>query len=155
MKKLFVLLAASTLLFGACSQKNTKTDTESKTSIYGARGSDVGQAGALRSVHFDYDKSTLTSEAKDILKANVAWLKAESKVKIQVEGHCDDRGTIEYNIALGERRAISVEKYLNALGISNDRVSTISYGEERPLDAAQTEEAWAKNRRANFVVVEK
>lgn len=155
MKKLFVLFAVSALVLGACSQKTAKTDTESKTSVYGARGSDAGQAGALKSVNFDYDKSTLTATAKTVLKTNAEWLKSNSKVKVQIEGHCDERGTIEYNIALGERRAITVENYLTALGINKDRVSTISYGEERPLDTAETEAAWAKNRRANFVVVEK
>jgi peptidoglycan-associated lipoprotein len=76
-------------------------------------------------------------------------------VKIQVEGHCDERGTQEYNLALGERRANSAKRYLASLGIPSDRVSIISYGEERPFDPAQTEDAWAKNRRAHFVILSK
>lgn len=156
MKKLFVLVAVATLALASCSSKGTTTTgTDSKTSVYGARGSDAGDAGALKSVSFDYDKAALTSAAKGLLKTNAEWLKTNPKTKIQIEGHCDSRGTIEYNIALGEKRAITVEKYLSAIGVKKDRMSTISFGEERPLDAAETEEAWAKNRRANFVIVEK
>jgi peptidoglycan-associated lipoprotein len=82
-------------------------------------------------------------------------LKKYPKVKVQIEGHCDERGTIEYNLALGERRANSTKKYLISLGISADRISTISYGKERPLDPGHNEEAWAKNRRAHIVVLSK
>lgn len=151
-------MAVMALVLSSCSSKGTTTDSEGKSSVknlYGARGSDAGQAGALKTVNFDYDRAALTTAAKATLKANAEWLKANPKMKIQVEGHCDNRGTIEYNIALGEKRAISVEKYLNALGIQKDRLSTISFGEERPLDASETEEAWARNRRANFIIVEK
>ena len=159
MKKLFVLIAVATLVLSACSSKGTTTTTEAKTSVkdilYSATGSDAGQSGDLRTVNFEYDKSALSTVAKAILKTNAEWLKANSNIKIQIEGHCDSKGTIEYNIALGEKRAITVEKYLIALGIKKDRISTISFGKEKPLDSAETEEAWAKNRRANFVIVEK
>jgi peptidoglycan-associated lipoprotein len=91
----------------------------------------------------------------DILKGNAALLKKYPKVKVQTEGHCDERGTLEYNLALGERRANSTKKYLLSLGIPSDRISTISYGEEKPLDPCHHEEAWAKNRRAHFIVISK
>ena len=153
MKKL-LLVAVSLLLVASCSKTNgINGDSASKTAIkYAATGSDAGEAGDLRSVHFDFDKFALTAEAKTILQKNADWLKKNSK-KIQIEGHCDSRGTIEYNIALGEKRAATVKKYLVALGVKLDRINTISYGEERPLDSADTEAAWAKNRRANFVLV--
>ncbi len=155
MKKLLIL-AVSLLLVASCSKTNGVTnDSKSKTAIkYGATGSDAGQAGELKTVNFDFDKFALTAEAKTILQKNADWLKKNSKVKVQVEGHCDNRGTIEYNIALGEKRASTVKKYLVALGVKLDRLNTISYGEERPLDTADTEEAWAKSRRANFVIVD-
>jgi peptidoglycan-associated lipoprotein len=154
MKKILVM-AVSLLLVASCSQTgDVKGDSASKTSLkYGATGSDAGLAGDLKSVHFDFDKFSLTAEAKTILKKNAEWLQKNPKTKIQVEGHCDNRGTIEYNIALGDKRATTVKKYLVALGIKADKINTISYGKERPLDSADTEEAWAKNRRANFVLV--
>jgi len=156
MKKLLIL-AVSLFLVASCSSTNNSgvtNDSASKTAIkYGATGSDAGQAGELKTVNFDFDKAALSAEAKTILQKNTEWLKKNPKVKIQIEGHCDSRGTIEYNIALGEKRASIVKKYISALGIKADRINTISYGEERPLDAADTEEAWAKNRRANFVLV--
>jgi peptidoglycan-associated lipoprotein len=89
------------------------------------------------------------------LRENAAWLKKNPKMKIQIEGYCDERGTAEYNLALGERRANMTKKYLLSLGISSDRISTISYGEERPLDPGHNEEAWGKNRRAHIVVLSK
>ena len=90
-----------------------------------------------------------------ILKENAELLKKYPKVKIQIEGHCDERGTNEYNLALGERRANSTKNYLVSLGISPDRISTISYGEEKPLDPGHNEEAWAKNRRAHTIITAK
>jgi peptidoglycan-associated lipoprotein len=89
------------------------------------------------------------------LKQNAALLAKYPRVKIQIEGHCDERGTSQYNLALGERRATSTKQYLITLGISADRISTISYGEEKPLDPGHNEEAWAKNRRAHSVILSK
>ncbi|TWI71782.1 peptidoglycan-associated lipoprotein [Desulfobotulus alkaliphilus] len=103
-------------------------------------------------VHFEFDSFALTSEAMKVLDAKVAWLRNNPEVKIIVEGHCDERGTREYNLALGDRRARSVKQYLVDSGIADARIATISYGEERPLDPAQNEAAWAKNRRAQFVI---
>ncbi|MEN0057878.1 MAG: peptidoglycan-associated lipoprotein Pal, partial [Bdellovibrio sp.] len=105
----------------------------------------------LVTVRFGYDKSSLDSQAKKDIATNVAWMKANPTVNVQIEGHCDARGTIEYNVALGERRANAVKAYMASLGIPGNRLSVISYGKEKPLDSADTEAAWAKNRRANFV----
>lgn len=107
---------------------------------------------ALGKVHFDYDKSDLTSESRQTLIENAAWLKARSELKIQIEGHCDERGTNEYNLALGERRANACKRYMESLGLDPGQTSIISYGEERPADSGRTENAWAKNRRAEFKV---
>jgi peptidoglycan-associated lipoprotein len=106
----------------------------------------------LKDVYFDFDRYDLRADAREILKANSAWLKANPAAQIQIEGHCDERGTTEYNVALGSRRAESVKDYLVTLGASADRLSTISYGEEVPVCRDQTEECWQKNRRARFVV---
>ena len=114
-------------------------------------GSDSGKISGLVSVQFDYDASTLSTEARRQLAENAEWIKNNNKYAVQVEGHCDSRGSVEYNIALGERRAKAVKNYLVSLGIDSKRLHVISYGEERPLDARETEEAYAKNRRANFV----
>jgi peptidoglycan-associated lipoprotein len=105
---------------------------------------------ALQPVYFDFDKSFIRSDARDILKANADWLKANPKVKIKIEGNCDDRGTIEYNQALGQRRAASAKKYLTDLGISPSRISIISYGKEKPVCTESTESCWQKNRRDDF-----
>lgn len=113
----------------------------------------VMESSALKDVHFDFDRSELTDAAREILNANAELLKKSPDVKIQVEGHCDERGSTSYNLALGERRAASVKDYLVSLGIPADKLSTISYGEERPLDPGQNEEAWAKNRRAHIVIL--
>ena len=155
MKKVLVL-AMGMLLVASCSKKDVVTEKSESSYIgYGASGSDAGKAGDLKSINFDFDKSNLTTEAKTILKANVEWLKKNPKISIQIEGHCDSRGTIEYNLALGEKRAVIVKKYIMALGVKKERLSVISYGKERPLVKEDSEAAWAKNRRANFVITSK
>jgi peptidoglycan-associated lipoprotein len=106
----------------------------------------------LEDVHFEFDKSTLTTLAKEILNENAKRLKENLGIKVIIEGHCDERGSREYNLALGERRAVSVKNYLSSLGIEDKRMKTISYGEERPLDPGHNERAWALNRRAHFVI---
>ncbi|MBM4305533.1 MAG: peptidoglycan-associated lipoprotein Pal [Deltaproteobacteria bacterium] len=115
----------------------------------------VYESSLLKPIRFDFDKYDIRPSDAEILKANAAVLKKYPGLKIQIEGHCDERGTNEYNLALGERRASSTKKYLNSLGIGTDRISTISYGEEKPLDPAHNEDAWAKNRRANFLITAK
>lgn len=116
---------------------------------------EVFESSLLKPIFFDFDKYDIRPGDAEILKANSAILKKFPSVKIQIEGHCDERGTNEYNLALGERRANSTKKYLISLGIAGDRISTISYGEERPLDPGHNEEAWAKNRRAHFLITAK
>ncbi|MCX7816711.1 MAG: peptidoglycan-associated lipoprotein Pal [Syntrophales bacterium] len=106
----------------------------------------------LRDINFDFDKYNIRPDAREILKEHAEWLMKNPEVRILIEGHCDERGTNEYNLALGEKRANETKKYLIELGISADRIETISYGEERPLDPRHCEEAWAKNRRAHFVI---
>ena len=103
-------------------------------------------------IYFEFDKSTLTPSAQDNLLRKAEWLRENPMKTITIEGHCDERGTNEYNLALGDRRAESAKAFLADLGIDPSRITTISYGEERPVDPRSDEEAWAKNRRAHFVV---
>ena len=103
-------------------------------------------------VYFGYDSSDLDSDALELLQDQVAWLKQNSGVSVTIEGHCDERGTREYNLALGEKRAQAVKNYLIGLGVSPDRVSTISYGKERPAVVGSNDGAWAQNRRSVTIV---
>ena len=103
-------------------------------------------------IRFDFDKYNLKPEAQEALKKGAAAYLKYRDYKLVVEGHCDERGTAEYNLALGEKRATEAAKYLADLGIEKERIKTISYGKEMPLDKGQNEEAWAKNRRAHFVI---
>lgn len=105
----------------------------------------------LEDVRFDYDAYMLNDEAKSILAKNVEVLKSNPKLAVQIEGHCDERGTVEYNLALGQKRATAVRNYLIAAGISATRIFTISYGKEKPVDPGHDEDAWSKNRRAHPV----
>lgn len=110
------------------------------------------EVGPLRDVNFDFDRYNLRPDAREILKKHAARLKANPQVKVTIEGHCDERGTNEYNLALGAKRADSVKRYLVDSGISSERLSTISYGEELPLCKEQDEICWAKNRRGHFAI---
>ena len=103
-------------------------------------------------IYFEFDKSTLTPAAQDNLLQKAEWLRENPDATVTIEGNCDDRGTSEYNLALGDRRAEAAKAFLVDLGIDPMRMTTISYGEERPVDPRQNEEAWAKNRRDHFVV---
>jgi peptidoglycan-associated lipoprotein len=103
-------------------------------------------------IHFEFDSAQLTDTAKALLREKADWLKANAGTSIVIEGHCDERGTTEYNLALGERRAAAAKQYLQDLGIGAYRMTTVSYGEERPLDPGQNEAAYSKNRRAQFVL---
>jgi peptidoglycan-associated lipoprotein len=106
---------------------------------------------ALQTIYFDFDKYNLKSDAKNALGLNAKTLRDNMDVTVLIEGHCDERGTVEYNLALGEKRAKAARDYLVDLGVKTERLRTISYGEERPADPGHTETAWAKNRRAEFV----
>lgn len=112
------------------------------------------EAAGLKTIYFDFDKSFVRDDAKAVMKANAAWLKANPKAKIRIEGNCDERGTIEYNQALGQRRAASAKKYLTDLGISGKRISLISYGKEKPVCKESTEDCWQQNRKADLVAAE-
>lgn len=104
----------------------------------------------LETVYFDYDAFTLQSAARQVLERNAAWLQANPTVKVVIEGHCDERGSDEYNLALGERRALTVKNFLTTLGVNAERLATISVGEEQPAVEGHDEAAWSKNRRAEF-----
>ena len=114
-------------------------------------GSDSGRIAGLATIYFEYDKASLSAETRRTLSDNSTWVKNNPNVTIQIEGHTDERGSVEYNLALGERRAKSVKAYLATLGVDGKRLSVISYGKEKPIAAGDGESAWSKNRRANFV----
>lgn len=140
MRKAFVFFmavaVAGALVSYGCAQKKAKTAKR-----------DVG----LQRIHFDFDRSNIKSEYQPVLKSNAAWLQDHGNTNVTIEGHCDERGSIEYNIALGDRRANSAKRYLMNLGIPSSRMSTISYGKERPLCTQRTESCWWQNRRDEFV----
>jgi peptidoglycan-associated lipoprotein len=115
------------------------------------RAAAAAASKGLQPVHFDFDQAFIRQDARAIMKANADWLKAHPKVKIRIEGNCDERGTIEYNQALGQRRAASAKKFLTDLGIPGSRISLISYGKEKPVCAENTEACWQKNRRDDFI----
>ena len=115
----------------------------------------INREKPLATVYFDYDKAMIRDDAKPVLETNASWLNKFRTIKILIEGHCDERGTEEYNLALGEKRAKAALDYLTTLGISSDRVKIISYGKSQPLDPGHNEAAWQKNRRDQFLVIEK
>ncbi|MCD6453950.1 MAG: peptidoglycan-associated lipoprotein Pal [Candidatus Aminicenantes bacterium] len=114
---------------------------------------EINRKGYLHRIHFDFDKYNIREDQKPVLIRNAQWLKEHPTVKVLIEGHCDERGTEEYNLALGEKRAKAVRDFLISMGISPDRIKIVSYGKSRPLDPRHNEEAWAKNRRAEFVII--
>ncbi len=156
MKYLMTLLIAATLTMTACSKKTANDENNLSSAAHADENtngdSDSGKAMGLQTIHFGYDAFTLDAAAKTTLKANAQIMKDKTSIKIQVEGHCDNRGGIQYNVALGEKRANSVKKFLQSQGISADRVTVISFGKEKPIAMGDSEEAYAKNRRANFVI---
>ncbi|MCB9061360.1 MAG: peptidoglycan-associated lipoprotein Pal [Halobacteriovoraceae bacterium] len=117
--------------------------------------SDTGKAGSLQSVYFAFDSAVLTDSTKSSLKANAEFMNNYSSVEVQIEGHCDERGSVQYNLALGEKRAKAVQDYLTSLGVASKRTSIISFGKERPVAFGHQEDSWSKNRRANFVITAK
>jgi peptidoglycan-associated lipoprotein len=152
----------------SCSKKDVKEDepgfspTDGATAEGGDTGTtapalSAGDASAaspeMETVYFGFDSFNLSNEGRNALKKNAQWLSENPSATIQVEGHCDERGTTEYNLALGERRANAAKDYLQKLGVDASRLSVISYGEERALDPGHDEAAWAKNRRASSVIL--
>jgi peptidoglycan-associated lipoprotein len=117
------------------------------------RGIAPGDEGPLKDVHFAFDSNELDESSRSVLRDNGNWLKDHAVTKVEIEGHCDERGTVEYNLALGAKRASAAKDYLVALGVAGDRLTTISYGEELPLCQEHSEECWQKNRRDHFVVL--
>jgi peptidoglycan-associated lipoprotein len=113
-----------------------------------------GDQGPLKDIHFGYNDYTIQPQDNDILRANADWLQQNRTSRVQVEGHCDERGSEEYNIALGAKRAQAAKDYLQTLGINADRISTISYGKELPICQEHTEDCWSQNRRDHFAVQE-
>jgi len=168
MRTKLVALLGVLLLVAACESTPSDTGATSGAAGTGAgTGSGVGsgQLGTARPgsaedfqqnvgdrVFFDFDKYDLSAEARAVLQKQAVWLRRYPSVAIAIEGHCDERGTREYNLALGERRANSVREYLRALGVEQNRMKTISYGKERPVALGSNEDAWRQNRRAVSVV---
>lgn len=136
----------------AAAAKAAPKEVQEKAARVGTAAAPSRELYEFRDVNFDFDKFNLREDAREILKKHAEWLNKNKDVMIAVEGHCDERGTTEYNLALGERRAQAAAKFLVDMGIDAGRIKTISYGEELPLDTGHNEEAWAKNRRAQFVV---
>ncbi|MGD9331598.1 MAG: peptidoglycan-associated lipoprotein Pal [Desulfobacterales bacterium] len=166
-----LVLVPGLMLMTSCAQQTgvdqdttQKTTPPADTSESTTGGQDLEADAAQRAaeqemnqflnehIYFGFDSAALSAIAQATLKQKAAWLKANDGATVVIEGHCDERGTNEYNLALGERRAQSARAYLVDLGISSSRLSTISYGEERPLDTRHNEEAWAKNRRGQFKI---
>lgn len=160
----FIIAGLAGLLVTACAKpKKAETDETGaaggagapevvdRSNTFDSRGSDGGNIAGLNTVFFEYDQARLTNEARQTLAANAEWIKAHPALTVQIEGHTDARGSVEYNLSLGERRAKSVKTYLEGLGVEGRRMTIISYGEEKPLAEGDTEAAYSKNRRANFV----
>jgi peptidoglycan-associated lipoprotein len=122
------------------------------SSLDALRSGESATGGPLKDINYNFDSAQLSESARATLRANADWLKSNPAVRVQIEGHCDERGGADYNMALGAKRAQAAMDYLTTLGIAGNRLSTISYGEEIPVCKEKTEECWAKNRRARFVV---
>ncbi|HKA36398.1 MAG TPA: peptidoglycan-associated lipoprotein Pal [Thermoanaerobaculia bacterium] len=116
---------------------------------------EINRRGYLKDAFFDYDKADLRDDARAALSADAQWLKSHPSVQFLMEGHCDERGTSEYNLALGDRRANATREYLASLGVDASRIRTVSYGKERPFCNASTEDCWQQNRRAHFLITAK
>jgi peptidoglycan-associated lipoprotein len=116
---------------------------------------ELNQKGYLKDAFFDYDKADLRDDARTALATDAEWLKKYRSIQFLIEGHCDERGTSEYNLALGDRRANATREYLASLGIDGSRIRTVSYGKERPFCTESTESCWQENRRAHFLITAK
>lgn len=163
MKSAVVML--SLVFLFSCSSSSKKNTTspvddtnlamETKNSLQLNGSSDAKTAGQLSTVFFDYKSSRLSKASIDALNKNIAFLKSNTSVKIQIEGHTDERGSVQYNLTLGEKRALAVYDYFISNDVPGSRLSTISIGKESPLMLGHDEQSWAENRRANFVITEK
>jgi peptidoglycan-associated lipoprotein len=119
---------------------------------YSAADSSGAEGGPLSDIQFDYDQANLSDQARGILEKHALWLQSRREAKVTIEGHCDERGTTDYNLALGDKRARAARDYLVSLGVAGERLITVSLGKEKPLDTGSNAAAWARNRRAHFVV---
>ena len=158
-KRLVAVLAALALVSACASTGGVEEETDSTTTVSAAQNEAETEMqdqnfadNAQDRVYFGFDRANLDAEAVNVLKAQADWLKANPEKTVTVQGHTDGRGTREYNLALGERRAVAVKNYLLSRGISPDRIEVISYGKERPAVVGANEAAWAQNRRAVSVV---
>lgn len=158
-----VIVGAAFLLQG-CAPMSSDTSTSeggplmqtamisSGSSLEAMRRGESAAEGPLKSIYFDFDRYDLRSDVRETLKTNADWIKENPGTRLEIEGHCDERGTTEYNLALGAKRAQSAKDYLVTLGISGERISTVSYGKEVPVCRDKSEGCWQKNRRDRFVV---
>lgn len=139
---------------GAAKEEGTKrtAEAESMKKMEGKPEATVKEEASLQDIFFDFDKHNVRSDQRAAIDQGAAWLRNNAAVKIVIEGHCDERGTSEYNMALGDRRAKNVKEALVSRGVNAKSIKTISYGKEKPFDAGHNEEAWAKNRRGHFVI---
>ena len=163
---IMTMILALAMALSGCSSSSKTAEKTADVSVedLGAGGeeaielngtSDGNKAGALRTVYFDFNSSRLRSDAMATLDANIEFLKNNPSVEVQIEGHCDERGGVQYNLALGAKRAKTVKNYFAANGIESARVTTISFGKDRPITFGHDEDAWAQNRRGNFVITAK
>jgi peptidoglycan-associated lipoprotein len=120
--------------------------------IAGSAASTGSESSPIADIHFEYDSATLNDQARATLEKHALWLQGHRDTKVTIEGHCDERGTVDYNLALGEQRARAARDYLASLGVAADRMRVVSFGKERPLDPGHDEAAWVKNRRDHFAV---
>ena len=152
LKRILIVLFAGMVLT-ACAAQKQKTGMISGDVYTGSDTIEYLATGVKDRVFFATNKSTLTTASRDTLRKQAAWMRKQKKVSVSVEGHADERGTREYNLALGERRANAVKDYLMTYGISGNRISVISYGKERPVNSGSTPLAWSQNRRSVTVKV--
>lgn len=160
-----LLICSMVLVLASCAGTKKKTSTSDENNIDTVANdgislqlngdSDSGKAGGLKTIYFDYSSSQLTKDSQNDLDKNAEILNANSAVLVQVEGHTDERGSVQFNLSLGEKRAKTIKDYLLGKGISSSRISIISIGKERPVEYGHDESSWSKNRRANFVITGK
>ena len=149
LKNTFLVLMASLILTACATTKKVSMDNQMQGDVY--TGTDTVEylaSGVTDRVFFATNESVLTTASRDTLRKQATWLRANSEITVVLEGHADERGTREYNLALGERRANSAKDYLMTYGVSGSRISVISYGKERPVDAGSNPLSWSKNRRS-------
>ena len=144
--------SASSGQMAATTAKPAKPQESTTSSLDALRRGESATGGPLKDIGFNFDSAALSESARANLRANADWLKSNPSARVQIEGHCDERGSADYNMALGAKRAQAAQDYLATLGIAANRMSTVSYGEEIPACKEHNEDCWVKNRRARFVV---